>query len=359
MSTRTILDIHKIPDSVMHVELGLLRRVVGQDRAIQSLLGSVASILSGMRTPHRPAGVFLFMGPTGSGKTRCVEALAETCFNSPKALIKVNCAEYSSGHEVAKLVGAPPGYLGHKDTVAVLSQEAIMQHRTKDYPFTILLFDEIEKANTQLWNLLLGVLDKGEITLGDNKVINLTDCIIVMTSNLGAREMASMDEDSIGFLKKCQANDTKTESEIDQKLYNVGVAAAKKRFSPEFINRIDKLIVFRSLTMDSLSKILDLELRKVQHSIITNTHPNFPKFSLSFTPDAKKFLLEEGLDPKYGARHLKRAIDRFIISAIRNVVGTKQVESGDRVLFDLNPNGSAVVAYKLPQINVKEFTVTS
>ncbi len=358
MSTRTILDIHKIPDTVEQVEDGLKRRVVGQNRAIHSLIGSVAAVLSGMRTPHRPAGVFLFMGPTGSGKTRCVEALAETCFGSPKALIKINCAEYSSGHEVAKLVGAPPGYLGHRDTVAILSQEAIVQHRTKDYPFTILLFDEIEKANHQLWNILLGVLDKGEITLGDNKTIDLTDCVIVMTSNLGAREMASMGEDSIGFLKKASNNNIHTETEIDQKLYNVGVAAAKKRFSPEFINRIDKLIVFRSLTMESLSKILDLELRKVQHSIITNNHPNFPKFSLSFTPAAKKFLLEEGLDPKYGARHLKRAVDKFIISAIRNIVGTKQVESGDRVLFDLAETNK-IVAYKLPQINIKEFTMTS
>lgn len=355
--SRTLLDIDLIPDSVAHVERGLMRRVVGQRRAIKALVSSVANVLSGMASPHRPAGVFLFMGPTGSGKTRSVEALAETCFSSSKALIKINCAEYSAGHEVAKLVGAPPGYLGHKDTGALLSEEAILAHRTKDFPFTIILFDEIEKANNQLWNLLLGILDKGELTLGDNKTIDLTSAIIVMTSNLGAREMANLGETSIGFTRK--AHDSKTETEIDQKLYNVGVAAAKKRFSPEFINRIDRLIVFRSLSLESLSFILDIELRKVQHSIIINQHPNFPKFSMSFTPAAKKFLLEEGLDPKYGARHLKRAVDRFVTSTIRNLVGTKQIESADRILFDVNQDGTKLVAYKLPQVNIKEFTLTA
>ena len=356
--SRTLLDLNKIPDSVAQVELGLKRRVVGQARAINALTSAVASVLSGMASPHRPAGVFLFMGPTGSGKTRSVESLAETCFGSQTALIKINCAEYSAGHEVAKLVGAPPGYLGHKDTIALLSEESIRKYRTKDYPFTILLFDEIEKANNQLWNLLLGVLDKGEICLGDNKTIDLTDCIIIMTSNLGAREMASLGEDGIGFAKKPEQS-TKSESDIDQKLYTVGVAAAKKRFSPEFINRIDKLIVFRSLTMDVLSQILDIELRKVQHRIITNEHPNFPKFSISFTPAAKKFLLEEGLDPKYGARHLRRAVDKFVLHNIRNIVGTRQVESGDRVVFDRKISDKHLVAYKLPQIDIKEFAISA
>src|SRR5919112_6583535 len=167
----------------------LRRNIVGQDEAIQQIVNIYQMHLTGMSAPGRPIGNFLFLGPTGSGKTRIVEATSEALVKNPRAVIKIDCAEFQHSHEIAKLIGSPPGYLGHRETHPLLTQEALNQWHTDKIKLSILLFDEIEKASDALWQLLLGILDKATLTLGDNRRVDLSQCIIVMTSNLGASEM--------------------------------------------------------------------------------------------------------------------------------------------------------------------------
>src|SRR5271170_911842 len=183
-------------------EAALRRRIVGQDSAVENVVEIYQMFLAGLNAPGRPVGNLLFLGPTGSGKTRVVEATAEALFSDPRACIKIDCAEFQHSHEIAKLIGSPPGYLGHRETHPLLTQEALNQWHTEKLKLSILLFDEIEKASDALWQLLLGILDKATLTLGDNRRVDLSQCIIVMTSNLGATDMLSLQEGGgIGFSK--------------------------------------------------------------------------------------------------------------------------------------------------------------
>ena len=218
------------------------------------------TVLAGMVIPDRPIASLLFLGPTGSGKTKLVEAAAEILLGSSKAVLKVDCGEFQHGHEISKLVGSPPGYIGHRETQPMLTQEALDAHHTPQLKLSFLLFDEIEKAGDTLWQLLLGILDKATVTLGDNRRIDLSRTIVVMTSNLGASEMSRLASGSIGFAPQAAAEP----AEVDHRIYRVAVEAAKRRFSPEFMNRIDKVVVFRTLTYEQLAAILDIELRNVQ-----------------------------------------------------------------------------------------------
>src|SRR5947207_7755170 len=173
------------------LEAGLRRKIVGQDEAIDQIVNIYQTFQAGMTSPGRPIGNFLFLGPTGSGKTRLVEATAESLVGDMRAVIKIDCAEFQHSHEIAKLIGAPPGYLGHRETRPLLSQDVLSQHHTPTFKLSFLLFDEIEKASDALWNLLLGILDKATLTLGDNRRVDFSRALIFMTSNLGATEMAS------------------------------------------------------------------------------------------------------------------------------------------------------------------------
>src|SRR2546423_11906141 len=185
-----------------------------------------------MAMPNRPIGNLLFLGPTGSGKTRIVEASAEILFGSARAFIKVDCAEFQHSHEIAKLIGSPPGYLGHRETHPLLTQEALNQWHTEKLKLSILLFDEIEKASDSLWQLLLGILDKATLTLGDNRRVDLSNCIIIMTSNLGASEMSGLVGGGIGFAPKS----VQVDSSLDAKINRTAVEAARRKFTPEFMN---------------------------------------------------------------------------------------------------------------------------
>lgn len=313
-------------------EAGLRARVIGQDRAVRSISALYQVFQAGMTSPSRPLGSMLFLGPTGSGKTRVVEATAEVLFGSPNAVVKIDCAEFQHSHEIAKLVGSPPGYLGHRETPPLLTQENLERHHTERDPFSLVLFDEIEKASDALWQLLLGVLDKATLTLGDNRKVDFSQTMIFMTSNLGAKEMSEIITGSIGFAPARALN--LVETDLDQKIYRTAQEAARKKFSPEFMNRIDKVVVFRSLKHNELRRILDLELRAVQRRIDEGAGD---RFAFTLTDAAKEFLLGEGVDFKYGARHLKRAVERFVVNPIANLSATRQVRVGDVLVIDFEP----------------------
>jgi ATP-dependent Clp protease ATP-binding subunit ClpA len=238
--------------------------IVGQERGVRRLSGLFQIYLAGMNNPQRPIGTMLFLGPTGSGKTRVVEAAAEVLFGEPHSVVKIDCAEFQHSHEIAKLIGSPPGYLGHRETSPMLTQENLDKAHTDDTKLTFVLFDEIEKASDSLWQLLLGILDKATLTLGDNRRVDFSRTIVIMTSNLGAREMSDMISGGIGFAPGKSGGKPRDDSEIDTKIYRTALEAAKRKFSPEFMNRIDKVVVFRSLKEHHLRRILDIELASVQ-----------------------------------------------------------------------------------------------
>ncbi len=327
------LDPTQRSNDALEFETALRRKIVGQDTAVEKVAELYQMYLAGLNAPGRPVGNLLFLGPTGSGKTRVVEAMAEALFGDPHACIKIDCAEFQHSHEIAKLVGSPPGYLGHRETHPVLTQEALNQWHTEKLKLSILLFDEIEKASDALWQLLLGILDKATLTLGDNRRVDLSQCVIVMTSNLGAAEMNEMINGTMGFAQTPAQMDTR----LDDKINRAAVEAARRKFSPEFMNRIDKIVVFRMLRAEHLEQILEIELGLVQQRILQATGNN--QFVFSCTPAVKQFLLVEGTDLKYGARHLKRAIERNIVFPLANLVATGQVKLGDFIRIDMNDTG--------------------
>ena len=320
----------------------LTGRVVGQERAVRRLSGLYQIFLAGMNNPTRPVGTLIFLGPTGSGKTRAVEAAAEILFGDANAVVKIDCAEFQHSHEIAKLIGSPPGYLGHRETSPLLTQENLDRYHTDDNKLTFVLFDEIEKASDALWQLLLGILDKATLTLGDNRRVDFSKAIVIMTSNLGAREMSEMISGGIGFASARGAKNP-NDTDVDLKIYRTALDAARRKFSPEFMNRIDKVVVFRSLKDHHLRQILNIELDGVQKRI---TQGAGTKFIFHCTDDAKEFLLKEGIDYKYGARHLKRSVERFLVYPLSNLVATEQVGFGDFVVVDFDKDNDKLTFSK-------------
>jgi ATP-dependent Clp protease ATP-binding subunit ClpB len=325
----TVLDPNRRSNDAKEFDGALRRKIVGQDQAVEKVVEIYQMFLAGLNPPGRPVGNLLFLGPTGSGKTRVVEALAESLFGDPRACIKIDCAEFQHSHEIAKLIGSPPGYLGHRETHPLLTQEALNQWHTDKLKLSILLFDEIEKASDSLWQLLLGILDKATLTLGDNRRVDLSQCIIIMTSNLGAGEMTGLVDGGMGFATRV----TEVDARFDEKISRTAVEAARRKFTPEFMNRIDKVVVFKTLRPEHLTQILEIELGMVQQRILLAAGAN--QFVFNCTPRVKEFLLKEGTDPRYGARHLKRAIERNIVFPLANLVATGQVKLGDFVRVDL------------------------
>ena len=317
-------------------------RIVGQERAVRRMSGLYQIFLAGMNPPNRPIGTMLFLGPTGSGKTRVIEAAAEVLFSDPNGVVKIDCAEFQHSHEIAKLIGSPPGYLGHRETSPMLTQENLDRTHTEELKVTLVLFDEIEKASDSLWQLLLGILDKATLTLGDNRRVDFSKCMVIMTSNLGAREMSELISGGIGFAPGKGVKNPH-DTEVDQKIYRTAVEAARRKFSPEFMNRIDKVVVFRSLKEHHLRAILDLELQAVQDRIMLSAGT---KFVFQCSDDAKDMLLSEGIDYKYGARHLKRAIERFLVYPLSNLVATGQIGLGDLVQVGLNKSENKLTFFK-------------
>ncbi len=335
-----LLDPQRTGREAERLETSLRRLIVGQEEAIQHIVNIYQMYLTGMAPPGRPVGVLLFLGPTGSGKTRIVEATAEILLGSPRAVVKIDCAEFQHSHEIAKLIGSPPGYLGHRETHPLLSQEVLNQYHTEKLKLSFVLFDEIEKASDALWNLLLGILDKATLTLGDNRRVDFSRALIFMTSNLGAAEMSALVEPKLGFrLPASGANDPRLAGKVSQ----AGLEAARRKFTPEFINRLDKIVVFKPLGETELRQILDIELRLLQRRIfLSSAQP----FLFTLTPAAKDYVLEEGVDLKYGARHLKRAIERLLVQPLSNLIATEQITGGDRIRVDFDPASRSLIFFK-------------
>jgi ATP-dependent Clp protease ATP-binding subunit ClpA len=310
-------------------EASLRAKIVGQAEGVQSLVDMYQVFCAGLNSPGRPVGNLLFLGPTGSGKTRIVEAAAEILFGDPRAIIKVDCAEFQHSHEIAKLIGSPPGYLGHRETHPLITQESLAASHRDDLKLSFLLFDEIEKASDALWQLLLGMLDKATLTLGDNRRVDLSQTVIFLTSNLGGGEITEMMQGGMGFI---QPKDKPTAG-IDEKVERTAVEAARRKFSPEFMNRLDKIVVFHPLRREQLEQVLEIELGQVQQRVLETAKG---QFLFRVTGQGRDFLLQEGTDQRYGARHLKRAIERHIVYPLANLLATEQVHLGDLVCIDWN-----------------------
>jgi ATP-dependent Clp protease ATP-binding subunit ClpB len=341
--TATALDPTVRSPEVREFESALSRRIIGQDRAIRQLARVYQVYLAGITAPGRPLVNLLLLGPTGSGKTRLVEATAEVLFGTASAVLKIDCAEFQHSHEIAKLIGSPPGYLGHRETQPLITQDVLEEHCTEKTKLSLVLFDEIEKASDSLWQLLLGILDKATLTLGDNRRVDFSRTMIFLTSNLGSQEMMNLMSGGLGFASSAREND----DALDRKLYRIATGAARRKFAPEFMNRIDKVIVFRALQRRHIERILDIELTRVQERIMASTAGR--QFVIKCTEAARDFLLQEGVDEKYGARHLKRSIERHLVFPLANLLASGQIGLGDLVIVDYDSSGGRLTFAKEEQ----------
>ena len=343
MPKLTLLDPTKTGRQAEDLENQLRNLVVGQDEAIHQIVRVYQTHVAGLSPAGRPSGNFLFLGPTGSGKTRVVEATAECLLKNPRAIIKIDCAEFQHSHEIAKLIGSPPGYLGHRETHPLLSQEALNQYHTEKVKLSFVLFDEIEKASDAVWNLLLGILDKATLTLGDNRKVDFSSAMVFLTSNLGASEMSSLVSPRLGFHVPSFEDNAK----LGARISDAGMAAARRKFTPEFINRLDKIVVFKTLGAEELRRIVDIELEMVQQRIQARAASK--PFRVNVTDTAREFLLEEGTDFRYGARHLKRAIERLLVQPLSNLIASGQIHWGDCIRVSYQDGSDALVFGREPE----------
>jgi ATP-dependent Clp protease ATP-binding subunit ClpA len=318
----------------------LEQRVVGQPSAVREIVPYVEMHQAGLAPENRPVGVFLLLGPTGTGKTRTVEALAEALHGSEKAMVRIDCGEYQMEHEVAKLIGAPPGYLGHRETQPMLTQ-AKLNAATSEYSnLSIVLFDEVEKAAGSLARLLLGVLDKATLRLGDNNTVNFEKSLIFLTSNLGAETMARQLKPWFGFEAIAQPNGDEDAEDAEVRLRRIGMAAVRRKFSPEFVNRLDAVLTYRPLSDEVMGAILDMQLAELQQHIIRRLGAR--AFRVAISKSARQFLLRKGTSIEYGARELKRTILRSLTQPLAGLMAAGRIEAGSRVTVDVEKDGSGL-----------------
>jgi len=329
------LDPSRRSSGTMDFQSSLRSKIVGQEEAVQALVDMYQVFSAGLNSPGRPVGNLLFLGPTGSGKTRIVEAAAEILFGDARSVVKVDCAEFQHSHEIAKLIGSPPGYLGHRETHPLITQESLAASHTDHLKLSFLLFDEIEKASDALWQLLLGMLDKATLTLGDNRKVDLSHTVIFLNSNLGGGEIMELMTGGMGFI---QPKD-KPATGLDEKVERTAMEAARRKFSPEFMNRLDKVVVFHPLGRGQLQEVLNIELGDVQERVLETAKG---QFLFRVTDAGRDFLLQEGTDQRYGARHLKRAIERHVVYPLANLLATDQVHLGDLVRIDWDGQHAAL-----------------
>ena len=337
-----VLDSTLRSSQAVEFDEALRAKIVGQEEAVQAMVDLYQVFCAGLNSPGRPVGSLLFLGPTGSGKTRVVEAAAEILFGDPRAVIKVDCGEFQHSHEISKLIGSPPGYLGHRETHPLITQEALAASHTDKLRLSFLLLDEIEKANDALWQLLLGMLDRATLTLGDNRRVDLSQTVIFMTSNLGGAEITELMHGGMGFIQP----EDKPMTGLDVKVARTAVEAARRKFSPEFMNRLDKIVVFHPLNREQLAEVLRIELEQVQQRVLETQNG---QFLFRVTDAGCEFLLSEGTDQRYGARHLKRAIERHVVFPLANLLATRQVKAGDMLCIDWDPRVGGLVFWKEDQ----------
>ncbi len=314
VSLWTNIPIEKLTESeserLLNLENILHKRVIGQNEAVKSIARAVRRARVGIKDPNRPIGSFIFLGPTGVGKTELSKALAEAMFGNENNIVRVDMSEYMESHSVAKLIGAPPGYVGHEDGGQLT--EAVRRK-----PYSIVLLDEIEKAHPDIFNILLQIMEDGRLTDGKGKVVNFKNTIIIMTSNVGAHEIKK--QSSIGF-----TSTVNEESEYEKMKDNV-LKELKKKFKPEFLNRIDDTIVFHKLTDEDLDKIMDLMLKSVKERL------EYREIYLNFGEDSKKFLLNKGIDIENGARPLRRIIIKEVEDRLSEEILQGSIQIGDKV----------------------------
>jgi len=320
-------------DPIEDLTAVLSQKVVGQPAAMRVIVPYIQMYQAGLAPEGRPVGVFLLLGPTGTGKTKTVEALAEVLHGSEKNVLKVDCGEFQMEHEVAKLIGAPPGYLGHRETQPMLTQQKLNAATSEKCGLSLVLFDEIDKAAPSMTRLLMGVLDKGVLRLGDNTTVNFEKSLVFLTSNLGAREMLREINPDFGFQSALAAEPR----DLTGKLQNIALVSVRKRFSPEFVNRIDCIITYQPLTAESLSAILDHHIADLQNHV--NTRLGNRSFALEVPLEARQFLLRRGTSPEYGARELNRTIHRHLTQPLATLVATGQVNPGVRVRVEVAEDG--------------------
>ncbi len=307
-------------------------KIVGQPETADRIIPFIQTYKAGLTPENRPIGVFLLLGPTGTGKTRTVEVLAEALHGSSQRYLRIDCGEYQLDHEVAKLIGSPPGYLGHRETVPALSKQKLSEATTPECDVSLVLFDEIEKAAPSLNRLLLGLLDKGRLSLGDNTTVNFDKSLIFLTSNLGAREMMREMTPTFGFAG--QSDNPDRGKELASKLESIALAAVRKMFSPEFVNRIDAVITYQPLSEAAISTILDHQVQELQEHVNGRLGPRC--FSIELTPQAREFLLERGVSLQYGARELKRTVYRFLTQPLATMVAESLIPPGSSVVVGVD-----------------------
>jgi len=292
---------------LVHLEEHLHVRVVGQDRAIEAVSNAIRRARSGLSDPNRPIGSFLFLGPTGVGKTELARALAEFLFDDEKALVRIDMSEYQERHTVSRLIGAPPGYVGY-------DEGGQLTETVRRRPYSVLLLDEVEKAHSDVFNVLLQLLDEGRLTDGQGRTVDFRNTIVIMTSNLGSA--AIMDTDL-------------SEDLITQRV----MAEVRGAFRPEFLNRVDDIVIFHRLTQDHLRRIVDIQVSGMERRLTER------KISIELTDKAREYLAERGFDPAYGARPLKRLMQREISDALALRLLQGEFAEGDRIEIDAGEAG--------------------
>lgn len=311
----------------------LTTRVVGQPQALTQIVPYVQMYQAGLSPEGRPAGVFLLLGPTGTGKTRTVEALADVLHGREKHMLKVDCGEFQMEHEVAKLIGAPPGYLGHRETPPMLTQQKLGSVTSEACDLSLVLLDEIEKAAPSMTRLLMGVLDKAVLRLGDNASVNFERTMIFLTSNLGAREMHQHLRPGFGFEAVVAGGAAAAPGVAIHKLHHIGMGAVRRHFAPEFVNRIDTVLTYQPLGAEALAEIVDLQIEALELHIETRLADR--AFELDVSPAARQFLLDKGTSSEYGARELKRTILRELTQPLAAMVANDEVPPECTVCVDL------------------------
>ncbi|MFN3966939.1 MAG: AAA family ATPase, partial [Endomicrobiia bacterium] len=297
----------KEQEKLLRMEEELHKRVIGQDEAIHAISQAIRRSRTGLKDPKRPIGNFIFLGPTGVGKTELARALAEFLFGDENALVRIDMSEYMEKFSVSRLIGAPPGYVGYEEG-------GQLTEKIRRRPYSVVLLDEIEKAHQEVFNILLQIMDEGVLTDSLGHKVNFKNTVIIMTSNVGARLISK--GKSLGFL-------VQEDAQTDYKsIKETILEEVKKIFNPEFLNRIDELIVFHPLSREDMKKILDLLIEKVRKKLVEQG------FTLELSEQAKEFLLEKGFDPNYGARPLQRTIQKYIEDAIAEEILSKNIIQG-------------------------------